>query len=121
MPPPAARPFKRHARGNGSHPGASAPFPLEKADQCCGFGGLFAVKFPQISGDMARDKAECISRTGASTLVCNDAGCALNIEGACRRQGVNVRVKSIAEIIAEGLGLLERTPPHERPGGPARP
>ena len=54
-------------------------------------------------------------RSGARTLVCNDAGCAMNIEGACRRAGVPVAVKSTAEVIAEGLGLLPRT---EREGPP---
>lgn len=86
--------------------------PLEKIEQCCGFGGTFAVDYPLISGEMARDKVECIRRTGADWLVCNDAGCAMNIEGACRREKCNVRVISLAEIIAESLGLLE---PEARP------
>lgn len=81
--------------------------PLEKADQCCGFGGTFAMKYPQISGSMVRDKAECISATGAATCVSNDAGCTMNIAGACRREKVNVRFKSLAEIIAEGMGLMD--------------
>jgi len=79
--------------------------PLGHADECCGFGGLFAVKFPEISGAMAREKAREVERTGAATLICNDAGCAMNIEGACRREGVKVRVKHAAELIAEELGL----------------
>lgn len=82
--------------------------PLEKAEQCCGFGGTFAVKFPEISGAMVQDKAACIEATGCRTLVCNEAGCGMNIEGACRRAGRPVRMTSVAEIIAEGLGLLER-------------
>jgi len=90
--------------------------PLDKAEQCCGFGGLFAVKYPDISGAMARDKAACILATGAPTAVCNDAGCTMNIAGACRRigssggdQGRNAplpRFTTLAEIIAESLGLL---------------
>ncbi|MEW6742390.1 MAG: (Fe-S)-binding protein [Planctomycetota bacterium] len=82
--------------------------PLEKMEQCCGFGGLFAVKYPAISGEMVRDKVRCIRRTSADTVICNDAGCTLNIAGACHREGLGVRFRSLAEILAEGLGLLER-------------
>ncbi len=82
--------------------------PLEKMDQCCGFGGTFAMKYPQISGEMVRDKVQCIAATGADTVISNDAGCTMNIAGACRRQAVDVRFKSLAEVIAEGMGLLEK-------------
>ena len=82
--------------------------PLEKMDQCCGFGGTFAVKYPQISGAMVRDKVECIRATRAHTVVSNDVGCTMNIAGACRRAGVDVNFKSLAEILAEGLGLMDR-------------
>jgi L-lactate dehydrogenase complex protein LldE len=85
--------------------------PLEKAEQCCGFGGTFAMKFPQISGSMVRDKVQCIAATHAPVVVSNDAGCTMNISGSCRRENVNVRFKSLAEIIAEGMGLLEREDP----------
>ena len=80
--------------------------PLEKAEQCCGFGGTFAVKFPEISGSLVRDKTDCIRRTGADVLVCNDGGCALNITGSLHREGSPIMTKHIAEIIAEGLGLM---------------
>lgn len=80
---------------------------LSQPQQCCGFGGTFAVKFPQISAAMVRDKVQDIRATGAGTLVCNEAGCSMNIAGACRRDGLEIRIKSLAEIIAEGLGLLE--------------
>src|SRR5437016_12156080 len=49
--------------------------PLERADECCGFGGSFAVRFPEISGAMVRDKASLIEKTGAHTVVATDAGC----------------------------------------------
>ena len=86
--------------------------PMDNVDQCCGFGGTFAMKYPQISGAMVRDKVECISATGADTVISNDAGCTMNISGACRRQGAAARFKSLAEVIAEGLGLIE---PSENP------
>ncbi len=83
---------------------------LEHAEQCCGFGGTFASKYPQISGSMVRDKVQAIENTKADTLICSEAGCAMNIAGACRRQSVPVRVVSLAEVIAEGLGLMDREP-----------
>lgn len=82
--------------------------PLEKSEQCCGFGGTFAIKYPQISGTMVRDKVQCIKQTQSPTVISNDAGCTMNISGACHRAGLDVRFISLAEVIAEGLGLLEK-------------
>jgi L-lactate dehydrogenase complex protein LldE len=79
--------------------------PLEKTDQCCGFGGTFAVKYPAISGAIVEDKTQCIAATKAEVTVCNDAGCSMNISGMCHRQGVNTRVKHIAELMCEALGM----------------
>lgn len=73
--------------------------PLEKAEQCCGFGGTFAVKFGEISGAMVQDKVECIKATGADLLVCNDGGCTLNIMGALHRQGIAIEVKHVASML----------------------
>jgi L-lactate dehydrogenase complex protein LldE len=78
---------------------------MEKTDQCCGFGGTFAVKYPAISGAIVEDKAQCIEATGAGTLVCNDAGCTMNISGMCHRQGKDTRVRHIAELMAEAMGI----------------
>jgi L-lactate dehydrogenase complex protein LldE len=79
--------------------------PLERTDQCCGFGGTFAVKYPAISGAIVEDKVKCIAATGADTLICNDAGCTMNISGMCHRKNVPTKVVHIAEIIAEALGI----------------
>ena len=79
--------------------------PMEKTDQCCGFGGTFAIKYPAISGAIVEDKAQCIAATGAKTLICNDAGCSMNISGMCHRRGMDVRTKHIAELIAEAMGI----------------
>ncbi|MAE66866.1 MAG: Fe-S oxidoreductase [Phycisphaeraceae bacterium] len=87
--------------------------PMEKMDQCCGFGGTFAMKYAQISGSMVRDKVACIAETGAETVVSNDSGCTMNLSGACRRGGCDVQFISLAELIAEGMGLLERRERHE--------
>jgi L-lactate dehydrogenase complex protein LldE len=79
--------------------------PMEKTDQCCGFGGTFAIKYPAISGAIVQDKVQCITATQAQTLICNDAGCTMNISGMCHRDNVNVRTKHIAEVLAEAMGI----------------
>ncbi len=81
---------------------------LASPEECCGFGGTFATHYEVISGAMVRDKVADIRATGAPTVVCSESGCGMNIEGACRRQGCHLEFKSLAEIIAEGLGLLDR-------------
>jgi L-lactate dehydrogenase complex protein LldE len=78
---------------------------MEKTDQCCGFGGTFAMKYPAISGAIVEDKVNCIAATQARTLVCNDAGCSMNISGMCHRTGVDVKTRHIAELMAEAMGL----------------
>lgn len=79
--------------------------PLEKTEQCCGFGGTFAVKYSAISKAMVEDKAANIAKTKAQVAVCNDAGCTMNIAGMCHKQGQPTQIKHIAELIAEALGL----------------
>jgi L-lactate dehydrogenase complex protein LldE len=79
--------------------------PLEKTDQCCGFGGTFAVKYPAISGAIVEDKVNCIAATKAPVTICNDTGCTMNISGMCHRRGVATRVTHIAELIAEAMGI----------------
>lgn len=74
--------------------------PLERKDQCCGFGGVFAVKQPEVSGAMVNDKVDCILQTGADAVVVNDTGCIMNIAGALRRRNLPVRVIHLASILA---------------------
>ena len=85
--------------------------PLDDADECCGFGGTFAVKFSGVSGAMARTKVDRIRATGAPVVVSNESGCTMNLSGTCRREGLDVAFLSVAELIAESLGLLA---PEER-------
>jgi L-lactate dehydrogenase complex protein LldE len=75
--------------------------PLERSDECCGFGGSFAVRYPGISGAMVQDKAAFIERTGADTVVATDAGCLMNIAGCLRRRGSKVRALHLAEVLAQ--------------------
>ena len=55
---------------------------MDAAEECCGFGGTFSVKFPEISGGMARTKIDSIVRTGAKTVVSVDSSCLMQIQGA---------------------------------------
>jgi L-lactate dehydrogenase complex protein LldE len=76
----------------------------DHATECCGFGGTFAVKQPEISAAMAADKAESIAATGASVLVGQDCGCLMNLGGTLARQGQEIAVKHIAELLWERTG-----------------
>jgi len=76
---------------------------MAKSDACCGFGGLFSVKFPEVSAAILRDKLKNIGDSGASAVVANDCGCLMHMRGAMRRNGTAVRGKHIAELLAEGL------------------
>ena len=67
---------------------------------CCGFGGTFCVKYPEISDRMASDKAADIEATGADTLLAGDLGCLLNIAGKLSRRGGALRVRHVAEVLA---------------------
>jgi L-lactate dehydrogenase complex protein LldE len=75
--------------------------PLERADECCGFGGSFSVRFPGISGAMVQDKAAFIEQTGADAVVTTDAGCLMNIAGCLRRRGSRVRALHLAEVLEQ--------------------
>jgi L-lactate dehydrogenase complex protein LldE len=74
--------------------------PLERSDECCGFGGSFSVRFPGISGAMVRDKAAFVEKTRADVLIATDAGCLMNIGGCLHRGGSKVRVLHLAEVLA---------------------
>jgi L-lactate dehydrogenase complex protein LldE len=73
--------------------------PLERSDECCGFGGSFCVRYPEISGAMVQDKAALIEKTGAEMVVATDAGCLMNIAGCLRRRGSKVRALHLAEVL----------------------
>ncbi|MGH7933962.1 MAG: (Fe-S)-binding protein [Candidatus Binataceae bacterium] len=70
------------------------------SEECCGFGGLFSVKFPQISAAMAEDKVARISESGAEAVVANDCGCLMQIGGALHRKGLPIETRHLAEVLA---------------------
>jgi L-lactate dehydrogenase complex protein LldE len=76
--------------------------PLTRGEDCCGFGGTFAVKLASISGAMADEKAERVEATGATHLVSTDLGCLLNIAGRLAHRGAKVRALHLAEVLTEG-------------------
>jgi L-lactate dehydrogenase complex protein LldE len=75
---------------------------LERADECCGFGGSFSVRYPGISGAMVQDKASFIEQAGVDAVVATDAGCLMNIAGCLRRRGSKVQTLHLAEVLANG-------------------
>jgi L-lactate dehydrogenase complex protein LldE len=74
---------------------------MAEPEICCGFGGTFCVKYPDISDRMVGDKAKDIAATGADTLLAGDMGCLLNMAGKLKREGAPVRVRHVAEVLAD--------------------
>lgn len=74
------------------------------ADQCCGFGGAFAVKFPEISTAIMDAKIAAIEATGADAVVAADWGCLMHVEGGLRRRGSSTKAMHIAEILDPANG-----------------
>lgn len=73
---------------------------MDAAEECCGFGGTFSVKFPAVSGAILRTKIDSIMRTGAGTVVGVDASCLMHIRGGLSRAGLNVKTMHLAQILA---------------------
>jgi L-lactate dehydrogenase complex protein LldE len=73
---------------------------MDAAEECCGFGGTFSVKFAGVSGAMARTKIDSIVRTGASTVVSIDSSCLMQLQGAISRAGLSIRTMHLAEVLA---------------------
>jgi L-lactate dehydrogenase complex protein LldE len=80
---------------------------LPGAEVCCGFGGTFCVKYPEISDKMVTDKAVEIAATGAEAVLAGDLGCLLNIAGKLSRLGYRIETRHVAEVLA---GMAEAAP-----------
>jgi L-lactate dehydrogenase complex protein LldE len=74
--------------------------PLHEEEQCCGFGGLFCVKYSEVSNAIVERKVENIIASGADTVLAGDMGCLLNISGKLTRENHAVRVWHVAEVLA---------------------
>jgi L-lactate dehydrogenase complex protein LldE len=81
---------------------------LPGAEICCGFGGTFAVKYPDISDKMASDKVADIAATGAECVLAGDLGCLLQIAGKLSRLGCQVETRHVAEVLAD---MADSVPP----------
>ncbi len=81
---------------------------MAEPEVCCGFGGTFCVKYPDISNRMVADKANDVIATGADTLLSGDLGCLLNMAGKLSRMGSDIDVRHVAEILA---GMTDEVPP----------
>jgi L-lactate dehydrogenase complex protein LldE len=80
---------------------------MTDAEVCCGFGGTFCVKYPEISDKMLEKKVKHIAATGADTLIAGDLGCLMNMAGKLKRIGSPIKVRHIAEVLAGDMA----TPP----------
>jgi L-lactate dehydrogenase complex protein LldE len=76
---------------------------LPRADRCCGFGGTFSVRYPDVSTAMADDKLASAATIAATTLASADPGCVMQIEGRAARTGAGLRVVHLATVLAEAL------------------
>lgn len=85
---------------------------LGGADECCGFGGTFCVKYPEISNAIVEKKTAAIAASGAGTLLAGDLGCLMNMAGKLQRQGIPVSTRHVAEVLA---GMTDQ-PPIGEPG-----
>ena len=77
---------------------------MKEPEICCGFGGTFCVKYPEISTRMVSDKTADIVATGADTLLAGDLGCLLNMAGRLSREGSAIKVRHIAEVLTGMTG-----------------
>lgn len=76
---------------------------LENENECCGFGGTFSVKQPQISAAMVQDKVKDIQQTGASIVLAENCACLMNISGHMEFMHIPITSKHIAEFIWERI------------------
>jgi L-lactate dehydrogenase complex protein LldE len=80
---------------------------MADSDACCGFGGLFCVKYPDISNAMLDKKLAAIEASGADLLLGGDLGCLMNMAGKLSRAGSSIKVRHVAEVLA---GLCDEPP-----------
>jgi L-lactate dehydrogenase complex protein LldE len=73
---------------------------MEPAEECCGFGGTFSIKFPEVSGGMARTKIDSILKTEAGTVVSIDSSCLMQLQGVIDRAKLPIRTLHLAEVLA---------------------
>lgn len=80
---------------------------LDDVEVCCGFGGTFCVKYPDVSTKMVSDKVAAVEKTGAALLLAGDLGCLMNIAGRLKRLDKPIEARHVAEVLA---GVLDEAP-----------
>ncbi len=73
---------------------------MPEAEVCCGFGGTFCVKYPEISNEMVSAKIDSVRQSGASLLLAGDLGCLMNMAGKLKRLGLEIEARHVAEVLA---------------------
>lgn len=81
---------------------------LEHEEECCGFGGTFSIKEPEISQAMVSDKIADIQSRDIKYLVAGDAGCLLNISGAMNKKGLNIKSIHLYDFLAQRVGITRK-------------
>ena len=76
---------------------------MQDADRCCGFGGAFSFKYPDISSAMLAEKVNHIEASGAEVVVGCDMGCLMNIQGMLNRKKSTIKTMHIAELLDHGI------------------
>lgn len=80
---------------------------MKDSETCCGFGGTFAVKYSDISNAIVTEKTENIEQSKTELLLAGDMGCLMNMAGKLKRQGSNIEVRHVAEVLA---GMTDKPP-----------
>ena len=74
---------------------------IPEGEACCGFGGAFCVKFPEVSARIGGDKLDNVSRSGADLVLAADLGCLIHLAGLSARQNRGLRFRHVAEVLAD--------------------
>lgn len=77
---------------------------MEEAEICCGFGGTFCIKYPEVSNAIVEKKSANITASGADCLLAGDMGCLMNMAGKLSREGKTIEVRHVAEVLAGMTG-----------------
>jgi Fe-S oxidoreductase len=77
--------------------------PAAEEETCCGFGGTYSAKFPEISAQILAKKLADAGRTGAELLVTECPGCVMQLRGGARRQGLALQVEHLAEVLVKKM------------------
>jgi len=74
---------------------------MENSTRCCGFGGTFSVKFPDISAELGRDKLGWIQESKAEYVIANDVSCLMHLEGLLKRERIPIETMHLAELLVK--------------------